>query len=24
VSEIRVIKHPYEEQGIKAQKGVEF
>ncbi len=24
VSEIRPIKHPYQEQGIKAQKGVEF
>jgi cob(I)alamin adenosyltransferase len=24
VSEVRVVKHPYEDQGIKAQKGVEF
>jgi cob(I)alamin adenosyltransferase len=24
VSDIRPIKHPYKEQGIKAQKGVEF
>lgn len=24
VSEINVVKHPYKEQGIKAQKGVEF
>jgi len=24
VSEIRPVKHPYKEQGIKAQKGVEF
>ncbi len=24
VSEIRAIKHPYREQGIKAQKGIEF
>ena len=24
VSEIRVIKHPYREQGVKAQKGIEF
>lgn len=24
VSEMRPIKHPYKEQGIKAQKGVEF
>lgn len=24
VSEIHVVKHPYKEQGIKAQKGVEF
>ena len=24
VSEIKAIKHPYDEQGIKAQKGVEF
>jgi cob(I)alamin adenosyltransferase len=24
VSEIKAIKHPYEEQGINAQKGVEF
>ena len=24
VSEIKPIKHPYKEQGIKAQKGVEF
>lgn len=24
VSEIRPIKHPYREQGVKAQKGVEF
>ncbi len=24
VSEIKVIKHPFERQGIKAQKGVEF
>ena len=24
VSEIRPVKHPYREQGIKAQKGVEF
>lgn len=24
VSEMKVIKHPFEEQGIKAQKGVEF
>ena len=24
VSEIRVVKHPFAEQGIKAQKGVEF
>jgi cob(I)alamin adenosyltransferase len=24
VSEIKSIKHPYKEQGIKAQKGVEF
>lgn len=24
VSEIRPVKHPYQEQGIKAQKGVEF
>lgn len=24
VSEIRPLKHPYQEQGIKAQKGVEF
>jgi cob(I)alamin adenosyltransferase len=24
VSEIRPLKHPYQEQGIKAQKGVEY
>jgi cob(I)alamin adenosyltransferase len=24
VSEVKVVKHPYKEQGIKAQKGVEF
>jgi cob(I)alamin adenosyltransferase len=24
VSEIKSVKHPYQEQGIKAQKGVEF
>ena len=24
VSEIRPLKHPYQEQGVKAQKGVEF
>jgi cob(I)alamin adenosyltransferase len=24
VSDIRPIKHPYKEQGVKAQKGVEF
>lgn len=24
VSEIKVIKHPYQEKGIKAQRGVEF
>ena len=24
VSEIRAVKHPYREQGIKAQQGVEF
>lgn len=24
VSEIRSVKHPYQEQGIKAQRGVEF
>ena len=24
VSEIRPLKHPYKEQGIKAQKGIEF
>ena len=24
VSEIRPVKHPYQEQGIRAQKGVEF
>ena len=24
VSEMRPIKHPYKEQGIKAQRGVEF
>ncbi len=24
VSEIRPIKHPYREQGVKAQKGIEF
>jgi cob(I)alamin adenosyltransferase len=24
VSEIRPVKHPYQEQGVKAQKGVEF
>jgi len=24
VSEIKLVKHPYREQGIKAQKGVEF
>ncbi len=24
VSEMRAIKHPYEEQGVTAQKGVEF
>lgn len=24
VSEMRPIKHPYKEQGVKAQKGVEF
>ena len=24
VSEMRAIKHPYKEQGVKAQKGVEF
>lgn len=24
VSEVKVIKHPFEEQGINAQKGVEF
>lgn len=24
VSEIRSVKHPYQEQGVKAQKGVEF
>jgi cob(I)alamin adenosyltransferase len=24
VSDIRPVKHPYQEQGIKAQKGVEF
>ena len=24
VSDIRPVKHPYKEQGIKAQPGVEF
>lgn len=24
VSEIRPIKHPYKEQGVKAQRGIEF
>jgi len=24
VSEMRPLKHPYKEQGIKAQRGVEF
>jgi cob(I)alamin adenosyltransferase len=24
VSEIKPVKHPYQTQGIKAQKGVEF
>ena len=24
VSEIRALKHPYREQGVKAQKGIEF
>jgi cob(I)alamin adenosyltransferase len=24
VSEMRPLKHPYKEQGVKAQKGVEF
>ena len=24
VSEIRAIKHPYREQGVKAQRGIEF
>ncbi|MGU9957632.1 MAG: cob(I)yrinic acid a,c-diamide adenosyltransferase [Arenicellales bacterium WSBS_2016_MAG_OTU3] len=24
VSDIRAIKHPYKEQGVKAQKGIEF
>jgi cob(I)alamin adenosyltransferase len=24
VSEMKAIKHPYREQGVKAQKGVEF
>lgn len=24
VSEINVVKHPYKEQGVKAQKGIEF
>lgn len=24
VSEIRAVKHPYREQGVKAQKGIEF
>jgi cob(I)alamin adenosyltransferase len=24
VSDIRAIKHPYREQGVKAQQGIEF
>jgi len=24
VTEMRMLKHPYREQGIKAQRGVEF
>ena len=24
VTEMRLIKHPYKEQGIKAQPGIEF
>ena len=24
VTEMRVVKHPYKEQGIKAQPGIEF
>jgi cob(I)alamin adenosyltransferase len=24
VSEIRAVKHPYREQGVKAQRGIEF
>ncbi|SVD09701.1 uncharacterized protein METZ01_LOCUS362555, partial [marine metagenome] len=24
VTEMRLIKHPFEEQGIPAQKGIEF
>ena len=24
VTEMRLIKHPYDEQGIKAQRGIEF
>jgi len=24
VTEMRLVKHPYREQGVKAQKGVEF
>ena len=24
VTEMKLIKHPYEEQGIKAQPGIEF
>lgn len=24
VSEVRAVKHPYREQGVKAQKGIEF
>ncbi len=24
VTEMRLVKHPYKEQGVKAQRGVEF
>ncbi|MGE8490539.1 MAG: cob(I)yrinic acid a,c-diamide adenosyltransferase, partial [Paraburkholderia nemoris] len=24
VTEMRIVKHPYREQGVKAQRGVEF
>jgi cob(I)alamin adenosyltransferase len=24
VSDVRVLKHPYKDQGVKAQRGIEF